>query len=284
MKSILDRLDASNIDLLLDSLTSSGDVEEAVAIVQEKGIVISRTKAYNIWRDTVDLLNRSESDLNSQKVACSELQIDEMNQPFENFDHYWILTVIDTASRTWLVGYVSKSRDEDASLKTLNFVTKRCSGYFGKRVRCDGHRPHILNIKRIGMIPDARTKMKDFGWINLIERLHRFARSKALKKRKKFRSLKTLQLTVDLIRHHYNGLKPHSFLNGQTPIQHIFGLRFSRWSDWILYLEAIAPRPKAKLWGVGEGGKWSSTASGHLGQTILDGFAQPTLTVASSYS
>jgi hypothetical protein len=156
-----------------------------------------------------------------------------------DYDFWWLTNIIDTDGYYWAVTIASDTRDANASEKAVRTAVKRLKG-IPEIWRCDGLESHIAGIKRV--LPDAiissKTKTEDFGHISLIEGVvHSFLRSKGVKKRKKFRSLKFLQILGDLVRIFHNFLRPFDSLGGLTPAAKIgMAPLFRSWEELLDYL------------------------------------------------
>lgn len=105
-------------------------------------------------------------------------------------------------------------------------------------IKCDGFKGHVKAVKML--LPDvkliSRTKKQDYGVVNLIESFWGKFKSEFLHEYR-FRSFDTLSYGVELKRHEYIWLRPHTGLNGRTPAE---------------FLQIRIPKSILK----GKGGKW----------------------------
>jgi hypothetical protein len=208
----------------------------------------TRQTVSNIIERFVDAVIKLEEQ-KRRKCSSTEWQIDDTPQPFikqlsskqkrgDNRDFYWITNVFDVDNRYWLVAYVTRERDSQASIMAVQMALKRARGA-PTRWRCDGLRAHIRAIKNT--LPHAvifsKTKAEKFEHINIIESLHSSMRRKGIKKRRKFRSLRTLQTLVDLVRVWHNFLRKFDSLDGITPAAKV-GIApvFRSWSEFVEYV------------------------------------------------
>lgn len=154
---------------------------------------------------------------------------------------FWITNVFQVENRYWLSALASINRGQRESENALKLALKRAKCAPGS-IRCDGSKSHIRGIKKcLQHVPIlSKTKKQDYAWINMIERLHRTMRGLAIKKRRPFRSLETLQYLVELVRVYYNFLRPHEALSGDTPAKRA-GIAYPHggWSDLIRYAQKI---------------------------------------------
>ena len=152
----------------------------------------------------------------------------------------WITNVIVEETRYWLACRISEGRSflesEEVVRRALRVVKRAPS-----LIKCDGYKGHIRGVRcvlkhvKIASVP----KDQDFAWINIIERLHRFLRSFAVKKRRTFRSLEMLRYSVELVRIYYNFFRPHETLDGETPAKRA-GIEYPyheglTWSEFIRF-------------------------------------------------
>jgi transposase InsO family protein len=217
---------------------------------RNEAIKISRQTVSNIIKRCVNAFLKFE-EATKPRFTFSEWQIDDTPQrPTRDLgDHckqhqnddkfwFWITNVLDSDSRYLLATYVSfLNRDAEVSEKAILMAIKRahCTPHIW---RCDGLKAHIRGIKNV--LPHAtifsKTKAEKPEHINLIENLHYVLR-KCIKKRKKFRSMTTLQTIADLFRIWYNFLHRLDSLGGITPAAKV-GIApvFRSWGEFVQYV------------------------------------------------
>lgn len=271
-KSIFDYFLPNHLDLMLNGIARTGDVEFCLSDLAMFGVSCTRTRLETVVRKACALLDEFESFLRPL-VPCSALQADEVYQRFSNDEHVWILNVMDEDSRWLLASVDSPRRDLSAWRRTLARAVQLCSNYAGKEVRCDGWNDTISAILSLGLIPDSRTKQEDYGHISLIERLQATIRNLGLRKSRSFRTRQFLRMVLDTERHFYNMLRPHAALGKMTPLEYVSGLRFTKFSQLLQFAESkvrplngtsstVAPRIRTK-----------AEFSGKNGATKLSQFA-----------
>lgn len=220
-------------------------------------IKISRQSVFNIIKRSVEAFLRFEQDARPENTSL-EWQIDDTPQRSakgyqESFEQpksddrkrkFWITNVLEVDSRYWLVAHVSflerdkRARDAEVSEKAVRMALKRARDA-PQCFRCDGLRAHIKGIRNCLPLVAINSKKKSevFSHINLIESLHSSMRRKAVKKRKKFRCLATLQLVVDLVRVYHNFLHRLDALGGITPAAKVgIAPLFRSWGEFIRYV------------------------------------------------
>ena len=207
----------------------------------DQSVTMSVQSVPNLVKRYVKMLLLFEQ-LTPRKEALSEWQIDDSPQGFSGKkDFLWITNVLEVKNRYWLSAHVSFNRRIEESENAFKLALKRAK-YLPQRVKCDGWKPHIQGAgKCLRHVPIlSKTKKQDYGWINLIERLHRTMRGLAIKKRRRFRSLGALQNLVDLVRIYYNFLRPHQTLDGCTPAMSA-GIVYPHdgWSNLIRYAHKV---------------------------------------------
>jgi len=245
---------SATLSLLLKGLNPSQVANELRLEAKRhdnKNLKISRQTVCNIAERFVRAVLDYEE---RKKVDCvfREWQIDDSPQHYSqqldrqlaktkkhDYDFWWLTNIIDTESFYWAVTIASDKRDADASEKAVRTAIKRLKGV-PDIWRCDGLESHIAGIKRVllNAVIFSKTKTEDFGHINLIEGVvHSFLRSKGVKKRKKFRSLKFLQILADLTRIFHNFLRSFDSLGGLTPAAKI-GMApiFRSWEELLEYI------------------------------------------------
>ena len=175
--------------------------------------------------------------LTKREEATREWVIDDAYQrfPLENRKRIvgWITNIFELGTVYWLVAHVSLRRDKDVTSEAFGLAVKRAKGA-PLHVKSDGLRSNILGIKELypQVIIDSKTKKQDYGWINELEGLHNIMRGAGISRRG-FRSLRNLQARLDLLRFHYNFLRPHSSLKGEgeTPAR-VAGILYPQTSNW----------------------------------------------------
>ena len=214
-------------------------------------VKISRQTVSNIIKRCVDAFLKFEEGARRECTSCFEWQIDDtpqrptrdvgdhFEQPQSDDRKFWITNVLEVDSRYWLTAHVSfLERDAKVSEKAVRMALKRARDA-PNRWRCDGLRSHIRGIRNV--LPHAtifsKTKAEKFEHINLIESLHSSMRRKGIKKRKKFHSLMTLQILLDLVRMWHNFLRRLDSLGGITPAAKV-GITpvFRSWGEFVLYV------------------------------------------------
>lgn len=244
------------VEAILSLAVAGLGPSEIVAKLKEEAsrhnqtVRISRQTVSNIIKRCVQTFLRFEEHAR-RKCTSSEWQIDDSPQPFtrrfkpsseqhkdSNRDFWWITNVIDGNSWYWLASYVSWERDAKVSEKAVRMAIKRARDA-PNRWRSDGLRAHIRGIKNV--LPNAvifsKTKAEKFEHINLIESLHSSMRRKGIKKRKKFHSLMTLQILLDLVRMWHNFLRQLDSLGEITPAAKVGIVPvFKSWGEFIRYV------------------------------------------------
>lgn len=143
----------------------------------------------------------------------------------------WITNIYELGTNYWLAAYVSLERDKDITSEAFRLAVKRAKGT-PLKVKCDGLRSHVLGIRELypWIEIDSRKKDLNYGWINEIESLHNTMRQAGIS-RHGFRSPKNLQARLELFRLHYNFLRSHESLEGETPAR-VAGIIYPQTSDW----------------------------------------------------
>jgi transposase-like protein len=218
---------------------------------QNNTVKFTRQSVSNIIERCVDVFVRYEE---KQRPKCefSEWQIDDTPQPFARSseiksaqpkrgkrDFWWITSVADVDSQYWPASHVSRERNAKISERAVQIAVQRASGA-PLQWKCDGYHAHIKGIRNFLRHANilSKTKDEDPGYINFIEgAIHSLMRGKAIKKRKKFRSLKTLQTLVDLVRIWHNFLHRLDSLGGITPAAKV-GIApvFRSWGEFVEYV------------------------------------------------
>jgi len=246
---------ASILSHTIEGLGLSEIVEELKEEASRHGktIKISRQTVSNITRRCVNAFLKFE-EVTRPRFTLIEWQIDDTpqratrdlcdhsKQP-QNDDEFWfwVTNVLDSDSRYWLATYVSfLDRDAEVSETTVRMAVKRAHGT-PDVWKCDGLKAHLRGIKNV--IPHAtifsKTKAEKPEHINLIEgAIHGSMRRKGVKKRKKFRSIATLQTIVDLVRIWYNFLNRLDSLGGGITPAAKAGVDpvFRSWVEFVQYV------------------------------------------------
>lgn len=259
------------LDLLIKGVRPKGILGEIKreSKLRNQSVTLSAQTIFNLVKRSVQILLEFELSVR-RGITSLEWQIDDTYEifPVDNIEDkqqtffnelkskkkkwrkfIWVTNLLEVDTRYWLVGYVSSSRRKEVSAKSCKLALKR-----GKHepceIKCDGLQSHIWGIKK--SLPHAivRSKKKgeDFGWINYIESLHSFMR-RLIQKRGRFRSLENLQDFVDLVRFHYNFLRLHAALNGETPAR-MAGISYPRvtsWRDLICFAYSYIRAQRARL-------------------------------------
>jgi transposase-like protein len=235
------------LDMAVDGMEFS---KIAVKVSKLKSIKITRQTVSNIIERCVAHAIKYEE---KQRPKCGfhEWQIDDTPQPFAisseiksaqpkrgKRDFWWITSVADVDGY-WPASHVSKERNAKASERAVQIAVQRASGA-PVQWKCDGYYGHIKGIRNVLRHANilSRTKDEDPGYINFIEgAIHSLMRGKAIKKRRKFRSLKTLQTLVDLVRIWHNFLHRLDSLGGITPVAKV-GIApvFRSWGEFVEYV------------------------------------------------
>ncbi len=237
-RSLFDTQVAKDVDIGLDMAVAEPSLAGIASRLRiDLEVDLTRFKLAGNIASVSHLLNVFEED-DRVRPICGELQVDEMFQRSTNGSHFWILNVLETTTRRWLVSLVAEERDEETWLKALRLATRRCQGFQGKTAKCDGWGPASKAIVAVGMVAFARSKAVDYGHINLIERLHGSARGLSFPHRKSLSFSSATQDRVDLLRHHYN-LRAHDGLQSRSPFMVSTGLRCRKFSELIRIAERV---------------------------------------------
>lgn len=200
-----------------------------------KKLGISKSTVLKILKKYVPYLLRYEK-VASPKIG-SNLQLDDMwgmladNYSFIKLSEQrkidglledkkiWITNVMDTKTRYWLASVAGLENEVTvvvALIKAvkminepkakINLVTDS-STIYPKICKLFPTFNHIFESKKINI-----------AIINDIERLNRTARE-IIRRERRFRSLESLQKTLELFRLYYNFIRPHTSLNRRTPAE-----------------------------------------------------------------
>jgi transposase-like protein len=229
------------VDAVLDlKVNGLRDSQIAKAVSQEakrrnEHVQLSPKSIINIVRRVVKITLEFER-YAPRKEKASTWLIDDTPQPWSKnrtpsqsiansdtdseteYFFFWITNVLEDETRYWLSGISSDNRCYSNSELAMKNALLRAK-YGPQLIKCDGYKGHVKGtrqvLKHVEII--AKTKKEDYGWINHIERLHQTIRSLAIKKRKHFRSLENLALSVELVRIYYNFMRSHESLSGMPP-------------------------------------------------------------------
>ena len=229
------------VEAVLD-LKVSGlrDMQIAIAVSNEakrrnENVHLSSKSIINIVRRTVLIMLEFER-YAPRKEKASTWLIDDTPQPWsknrtpsqsiansdtnikKEYFFFWITNVLEDETRYWLSGVSSDNRCYTNSELAMKNALLRAK-YGPQLLKCDGYKGHVKGARQVFKHVEiiAKTKKEDYGWINHIERLHQTIRSLAIKKRKHFRSLENLALSVELVRIYYNFMRSHESLSGIPP-------------------------------------------------------------------
>jgi len=244
------------VTFVLEEILEGNTLKGTADKLRERNYKITRQTILNVVKLVVDAALKYEQ-TGKPKCKFREWQIDDTPQPFaettsngltqpeqqqtrhKNKNKWWITNIVDVDSYYWFACTASKERESEASEKTIRDAIKRAraSPLYWK---CDGYPGHIRGIRNV--LPHARiisvSKKKDIAVVNFIEGVvHGLLRSKAVKKRRKFRTLRTLQMYAELVRIWHNFLHKIHKLGNLTPAAKI-GIApiFRNWEDFIDYV------------------------------------------------
>jgi len=225
------------LDLAVKGLRPRQIVEEVLkeAKIRGQNMSISTKSISNIIKRNVKILLGFERYVRRKERAAT-WQIDDSPQPFSgkrkevkqiqskkteskrSKPFLWITNVFEEETRYWLSAFVSATRSYEVSERATRLALLRAK-YAPQLVKCDGYRGHFRGVRNVLRLVEiiSKPKKEDYGWINLVERLHRTMRSLAIKKRRHFRSSESLEGSTELVRFYYNFLRPHAALDGDTP-------------------------------------------------------------------
>jgi hypothetical protein len=224
------------LDLASEGLRLKRIVEEIIREAKIRGekLTMTRGTVRNIIKRYVKFLLLFEHYINDGRSASNIWFIDDTPQMLrrrcesEKRDFrgkrrkikptYWIINILEANLRYWLAAVVTTNRNAEAYRLAISIALKRAKSGPVK-IKCDKLSAQINGIRRIlkHVEIDARSREEDFGYINLIERLHSTMRRWGIKKRGGFRPRDWLQCRADLVRLKYNYLHRHSALGGLTP-------------------------------------------------------------------
>lgn len=206
------------------------------AIRRKENVKISSKTVINIKERAVEILREFELRA-PRKEKAAVWQIDDTPQPYskkneidqktrndsadskkEEWRFAWITNVLEEDDRYCLAQVTSEDRIATNSESAIRLALLRAK-YGPQLVKCDGYKGHKKGVRAVlkHVEVDSRTKKEDYGHINRIERYHQTIRSLALKKRRHFRSIQSLNITAELVRLYYNFMRPHKSLNRMPP-------------------------------------------------------------------
>lgn len=187
-------------------------VRRAVKITLEFERYAPRKEKASTW-----LIDDTPQPWSKNRTSCGSLA-DIDTDPADEYWFFWITNVLEDETRYWLSGVSSDNRSYLNSETAIRIALLR-SKYGPQLIKCDGYKGHVKGARQVFKHVEiiAKSKKEDYGWINHIERLHQTIRSLAIKKRKHFRALENLRFSVELVRIHYNFVRPHDSLNGIPP-------------------------------------------------------------------
>jgi hypothetical protein len=221
-------------------LSKIAENAQKIAKLQGETVKISKTTVFNYVRYAYDQLKSIEK-IMYHNFFSFDWEIDEIFQRYVKKEKKYCTNVVSVSTRFWLSSHVSASLNLDDALIAITQAMSR-AGYAPKLFRCDGSK--ILKKAIKTSIPaiklHSQTKEENIAIINIIESLHRVIRDMVVKKSKRYCSLATLQMDVDLCRFYYNFLKPHSYLNGLTPAK-AAGIQFpfKNWIDLLTFAHRL---------------------------------------------
>jgi transposase-like protein len=144
------------------------------------------------------------------------------NRKFDN--HYsWLWNLMDSTTRYWICSTITQKRDTEAGRKVLKEMKQRAP--LPKAFVHDGLRtydevyekelftsqnPRIMNVRSIGS--------NETGLNPKVERLNGTVRDRETVMRG-LDNAKAAQELLDAMRIHYNFIRPHSSIGGQTPAE-----------------------------------------------------------------
>jgi hypothetical protein len=220
---------------------------------KEKVIMLSKSISNIVCRAVKILLDFERYVPRKERAAI--WQIDDTPQPFSkkkepsqttsdkgtrsrvgNF--LWITNIFEEESRYWLSAVVSDNRSFLNSETAARLALQRAK-YGPQLMKSDGYKGHVRGVKGALRHVDiiSITKKENYAWINRIERLHQTMRSMAVKKRRHFRSVQSLRITVEIVRINYNFLRPNEALLGLTPAKKA-GIDYP-WHEGLTWTELI---------------------------------------------
>lgn len=241
------------IRFILEEVLKGNTLEGIANDLGKEGYKITRQTILNIIKRCVNAFLKYEH-TKKPKSKFREWQIDDTPQPFakstsfetpqqtqhrkrrHKYDKWWLTNIVDVDGYYWFACIASKEREAIASEQAVRTAVKRAHAV-PRFWKCDGNSSHVKGIKNV--LPHATiisvSKKEDFAVVNFIEGvIHSLLRSKAVKKRKKFRTLTTLQTFAELVRIWHNFLHRIDKLGGITPAVKVgIAPLFRDWNDLI---------------------------------------------------
>ena len=204
-------------------------------LVSTEGIYVSPA---TIWRWIIKYSKKSERILNKLEVKSSwQWVIDETMVKVAG-NNLWLWDVIDHRTRFLLATHITKSRNMRAAVAILTEANKRTIG-LPKRIVSDGMPAYPDAVDRVFGSDSQHIRAKGLTEkvnTNVIERFQGTVKERT----KVMRGLKTMESAKVISEGfiiHYNFLRPHMTLKGQTPA-YAAGIRvpFKSWIGLVDYL------------------------------------------------
>lgn len=209
-------------------------------LAKEKGASLSITTSAirRLLENIIWYLDEFERGI-KHPIESEAWEIDEMWQPISKQHskrrRAWIITVTADNSRYLLATHVCSRRSYKNSLKALQTARSRAKSD-PNIVKCDGLRSHEKAAKKL--FPNATViavkKKVHFGHISHIERIHKTTRLGALRKRRRFYSMKTLEIFVELDRIDYNFIRTNDSPGETSSYKAGIDLSIHDWRDLLL--------------------------------------------------
>jgi hypothetical protein len=210
-KAVSDEAGRRNEKVRMSSKSIVNIVSRAVKILLEFERYTPRKERAAVWQ-----IDDTPQPYSKKKEPPQRANDKDTSSRVNSF--LWITNIFEEDSRYWLSTVVSDNRSYLNSEIATRLALQRAK-YGPQLVKSDGYKGHVRGVRgalrHVEII--AITKKEDYGWINRIERLHQTMRSMAVKKRRHFRSVESLRITVEIVRINYNFLRPNEALLGSTP-------------------------------------------------------------------
>jgi len=230
-KAVSDEAGRRNEKVRMSSKSISNIVCRAVKILLEFERYAPRKERATVWQ-----IDDTPQPYSKKKEPLQTTNDKDTSSRVNNF--LWITNIFEEESRYWLSAVVSDNRSYLNSEIATRLALQRAK-YGPQLMKSDGYKGHVRGVKgalrHVEII--AVTKKEDYGWINRIERLHQTMRSMAVKKRRHFRSVESLRITVEIVRISYNFLRPNEALLGSTPAKKA-GIDYP-WHEGLTWTELI---------------------------------------------
>jgi transposase-like protein len=223
-KAVSDEARRRNEKVNMSSKSIFNIVSRAVKILLEFERYAPRRERAAVWQidDTPQPFSKKKEPLRRTNGKDTSSRVNSF---------LWITNIFEEDSRYWLSTVVSDNRSYLNSEIATRLALQRAK-YGPQLVKSDGYKGHVKGVRgalrHVEII--AITKKENYGWINRIERLHQTMRSMAVKKRRHFRSVESLKITVEIVRINYNFLRPNGALLGSTPARKA-GIDYPRQED-----------------------------------------------------